>query len=85
MAGMPKKVVNRAAKILEELEKDRSSISGSKTVKKLKQPDYQLQLFQINDPKIKQLLDEIGKIDTNAMTPIEALLKINELKDLLDD
>ena len=85
MAGMPRKVVNRASKILADLEKDRAQISGKKTVKNLSQPDYQLQLFQINDPKIKQLLDEMSKIDTNAMTPIEALLKMNELKDLLDD
>jgi DNA mismatch repair protein MutS len=85
MAGMPSKVVRRASKILVELEKDRASISGKKTVKGLSEPDYQLQLFQINDPKLKQLLDEMSKIDTNAMTPIEALLKINELKDLLDD
>lgn len=85
MAGMPRKVVSRAAKILEELEQDRASISGKKTVKGLSQPDYQLQLFQINDPKVKQLLDEMSKIDTNSMTPIEALLKMNELKDLLND
>ena len=82
---MPRKVVTRASKILEELEKDRASISGKKTVKGLSQPDYQLQLFQINDPKVKQLLDEMSKIDTNTMTPIEALLKMNELKDLLND
>jgi DNA mismatch repair protein MutS len=85
MAGIPIKVVNRSAKILEKLEKDRAMNSNRETVKKLDVHDYQLNLFQYNDPKLVKLSEEIQKIDTNSLTPIEALLKLNELKQLFNN
>jgi len=85
MAGIPTKVVNRAAKILEKLEKDRAMASGREVTKKLEKHDYQLNLFQYNDPKLVKLSEEFQKLDTNILSPIEALLKLNELKSLITD
>ena len=83
MAGIPGKVVSRAAKILEKLEKDRAMASGKEVAKSLQKHDYQMSLFQYNDPKLVKISEEIQKLDTNVLTPIEALLKLNELKQLL--
>lgn len=83
MAGIPAPVVKRAAVILEQLEEDRASISGKETLKKIRDADFQLNLFDISDPKLKELAGRLKSLDTNTLTPIEALLKINELKQLL--
>lgn len=84
MAGIPLKVVGRAAKILLKLEKDRAMSSSKEVTKKLESHDYQLNLFQYNDPKLVKLSEEIQKVDTNILSPIEALLKLNELKNLMN-
>jgi DNA mismatch repair protein MutS len=83
MAGIPGKVVSRAAKILDKLEKDRAMASSKEVTKKLQKHDYQMELFQYNDPKLVKLSEELLKIDTNILSPIEALLKLNELKLLI--
>jgi len=83
MAGIPSKVVSRAAKILDKLEKDRAMASSKEVTKKLQKHDYQMELFQYNDPKLVKLSDELLKVDTNILSPIEALLKLNELKLLI--
>mgnify|MGYP002266896790 CR=1 FL=1 len=85
MAGIPKKVLDRASKILSQLEKDRASISGKEQLKKLPADNYQLNMFQINDPKLSEMVDLIGKLNIESLTPIEALMKLNELKQLLED
>ncbi len=85
MAGVPSKVVRRAEKILEQLEAKRSDISGREGLKKMRQTDVQLNMFDISDPQLKELRDEMLKLDTNSMTPIEALLKLNELKQSLSE
>lgn len=85
MAGVPSKVVRRAEKILEQLEAQRSDISGREGLKKMRQTDVQLNMFDISDPQLKELRDEMLKLDTNSMTPIEALLKLNELKQSLSE
>jgi len=85
MAGVPTKVVRRAEKILEQLEAQRSDISGREGLKKMRQTDVQLNMFDISDPQLKELRDEMLKLDTNSMTPIEALLKLNELKQSLSE
>ena len=82
MAGIPSKVVARAARILDKLEKDRAMASSKEVAKQLDKHDYQLNLFQYNDPKLVRLSEEIQKLDTNVLSPIEALLKLNELKNL---
>lgn len=85
MAGVPNKVVKRADQILEQLESQRKDINADKrTLKNLKPNDIQMQLFQVSDPKARQLVEDLKTLDLNVMTPLEALLKLNELKDALD-
>lgn len=83
MAGVPPIVLNRAEEILNELEKDRASISGRETLKQIKVPQYQLTMFGVNDPRLEELHRELRAIELNAMTPIEAFMKLQELKKLL--
>lgn len=84
MAGIPKKVLNRASTILDQLEKDRATISGKDKLKKLP-ADYQLNLFQLNDPKLSEVVELIHKLSIDSLTPIEALMKLNEIKRILED
>ena len=83
MAGVPKTVLQRAEEILIELEKDRAQISGRETLKTLKVPQYQLTMFGVNDPKLEELHRQLSALEVNAMTPIDALMKLQELKKLL--
>ncbi len=82
MAGMPKSIVQRADQILAELEKTRENNQIAKPIDKLgdKREGYQLSIFQMDDPVLKQIRDEISKIDINTLTPIDALNKLNEIK-----
>ncbi len=85
LAGLPNKVVNRANEILEQLEvgNSKSPISdGSKPVKK-KPEAVQLSLFQLDDPILEAVRDEINHLDINNLTPIEALNKLNEIKKIV--
>jgi DNA mismatch repair protein MutS len=84
MAGIPNKVLLRAGEILNRLETDRSSISGRNTLKnQTAVPVYQLNMFQAEDPKLKDLQESLKKIDLNSISPIDALLKLQELKNKL--
>jgi DNA mismatch repair protein MutS len=84
MAGMPKSVVKRAGEILEELEKSHNRNSLSKPITQLAEnrEGIQLSIFQLDDPVLKQIRDEIKGIDINNLTPIEALNKLNDIKKL---
>lgn len=79
MAGMPRGLVNRANEILDGLEKsNREGGAGKKTV-----PDnFQLSFFQMDDPVLQNIREEISRIDINTLTPVEALMKLNEIKKL---
>jgi DNA mismatch repair protein MutS len=85
MAGMPKSVVSRAAEILKELEKANRKELPAKRVKDLaeKREGFQLSFFQLDDPVLKQISDEIKNLDTNNLTPIEALNKLDEIRKIL--
>ena len=83
MAGMPSKVLNKAHQILKKLEKSHSNEELTGKVKSIKD-DIQLQFFNLDNPFLEELKDEISKIDINSLTPVEALLKLNELKKKLD-
>ncbi len=85
MAGVPKPVLKRADQILAQLEKERTHLSGRDRMKQLSPNDYQLNLFSIDDPKLKALSEELSQLDTNTLTPIEALLKLNEIKKILEE
>lgn len=83
MAGVPKVVVSRAEQILIELEKDRSQISGRETLKSMKVPQYQFTMFGVSDPKLEALHKKLNDLELNAMTPIDALMKLQELKSMV--
>ena len=83
MAGMPKSIVARAEEILKELESNRENRGiAAKPVAGLgnRREGYQLSIFQLDDPVLKQIRDEIKKADINNMTPMEALQKLSDIK-----
>lgn len=84
MAGMPKSVVKRANEILEELEKTGGEKNLSKPVGELasQREGLQMSFFQLDDPVLKQIRDQIAGLDINNLTPMEALNKLNEIKKL---
>ncbi|MFC2117907.1 DNA mismatch repair protein MutS [Bacteroidota bacterium] len=84
MAGMPKSILKRSDEILAELEGQEKKGKLTRPVKDIAQnrEGYQLQIFQLDDPVLKQIRDEIKNIDINNLTPIEALNKLNEIKKL---
>ncbi|MDC0909951.1 DNA mismatch repair protein MutS [Flavobacteriaceae bacterium] len=84
MAGMPSKVLNKAHQILKKLEKSHSNEELTGKVKSIKD-DIQLQFFNLDNPVLEELKDEISKIDINSLTPVEALLKLSELKKRIDN
>ena len=84
MAGMPKSVVKRASEILEELEKTGGKENLSKPVGDLagQREGLQMSFFQLDDPVLKQIRDQIAGLDINNLTPMEALNRLNEIKKL---
>ena len=92
MAGMPKIVVERASVILKKLEKEHelelaivgeNHINGSNSSEKRHDIDMQMSFFQLNDPILEQIKADVLKTDINTLTPVEALLKLNEIKKLV--
>ena len=75
---MPIKVLNKANNILSGLEKSHSSEEKNIQV----EPDLQMSFFQLNDPVLEQIREELVSIDINTLTPVEALMKLNEIKKL---
>ena len=83
LAGMPKIVVQRANTIMHQLEQSHSVDKLMETSKVItEQDDMQLSFFQLDDPVLEQIRDEIRDLDIDALTPLEALLKLNEIKKL---
>ncbi len=82
MAGMPSSIVNRAKEILRELEQSHRKELIQEPVRELAghREGMQLSFFQLDDPVLKQIRDEISKLDVDNLTPIEALNKLNEIK-----
>ncbi len=82
MAGMPRSVVKRANEILDELEKGEGENKISKQVGDLgsHREGMQMSFFNLEDPVLKQVRDEIANTDINNLTPVEALNKLNEIK-----
>ena len=83
IAGMPKSIVNRANEVLKQLEKDNQGVSTSGVGKTISNDGYQLSFFQLDDPVLSQIRDEILNLDVNNLTPIEALNKLNDIKKIL--
>lgn len=85
MAGMPKAIIDRAQEMLTELESQRQQHDDIKqTVRKMPSQNFQLSFFDMSDPKMKKLAEELERIEINAMTPVEAIMKLHELKKLLE-
>jgi DNA mismatch repair protein MutS len=82
MAGMPPSVVKRANEILAEMEKSQQDQNLHKPLEELgkHREGYQLSFFQLDDPVLKQIRDQIKSLDINNLTPVEALNKLNEIK-----
>lgn len=83
MAGMPNPVVLRAADIMKHLEKDKNMNKQRENMKDIPKNNYQLSLFEL-DPKFKQAQEMLEKIDINTISPVEALIKLNEIKKTLE-
>jgi DNA mismatch repair protein MutS len=81
MAGMPQMVIQKAQKLLKKLEKDHSSdvLNGIKSSKE----EMQLSIFNLDDPLLEEIREDILNLDINTLTPVEALMKLNEIKRML--
>ena len=81
MAGMPQSVLKRAEEVLKQLEASRC---GNETIKvEKKEPGYQLSFIALDDPLLLDIKDQIIDLDINSLTPVEALMKLNDIKNLL--
>nr|WP_211093335.1 DNA mismatch repair protein MutS [Flammeovirga agarivorans] len=84
LAGMPQSVVRRSEDILDHLEKDKRKEKNKEAIKEVPKENYQLSIFDgAADPVAKKLKEEMEALDINTMTPLDAMLKLNELKKLL--
>lgn len=84
MAGMPRSVLAKAKEMLAVLEKSRNNQELNKKVKSLpKADDFQLSFIQLDDPLLHQIKDDILSTNVDTLTPVEALMKLNEIKKLL--
>ena len=92
MAGMPRQIVLRADDIMHHLEANRSQGSAQGTgkdtdtaaTKTIPKPEVQMNIFEAQDPTAAKIQEAIRKLDVNTMTPVEALLKLNELKGMMN-
>ena len=83
LAGMPAKVVNRANEVLKTLEKSRSQSGSKNSAKAITDESMQLSFFQLDDPVLENIREELLKMDINTLTPIEALMKLNSIKKMI--
>ncbi|HEY0897712.1 MAG TPA: DNA mismatch repair protein MutS [Sphingobacteriaceae bacterium] len=84
MAGMPAKLITRANEILRRLEQERTGGENIKeSIKKVQQQALQLQMFSIDDPVLVKIRDVLNNLDVNTLTPVEALMKLDEIQRLL--
>ncbi len=83
LAGMPTKVVNRAKEILKTLEDSRSQDQNTENIKRVTEENLQLSFFQLDDPALESIREELTQIDINTLTPIEALMKLNKIKNMI--
>jgi DNA mismatch repair protein MutS len=84
LAGMPSKVVERSKEVLAQLEKSHSKENLTGAIERVaNDASMQLSFFQLDDPMLEQIREEILHLDINTLTPVEALMKLNEIKRLL--
>ena len=81
MAGMPPKLIARANEILKKLEVDRTEGQSIKdSIKKVQNQAYQLHMFAVEDPVLVKIRDTLNNLDVNILTPVEALMKLDEIQ-----
>jgi DNA mismatch repair protein MutS len=83
LAGMPNMVIHRANKILAKLEKNNKNSEVKDVLKQTQQEEMQLSFFQLDDPLLENIREEILATNIDTLTPIEALMKLNEIKRML--
>ncbi len=83
LAGMPQQVINRATKLLTKLEQNNVSSDTKKVKEVVNEKDFQMSFFQLNDPVLENIREELVSIDINTLTPVEALIKLNEIKKMV--
>jgi len=84
LAGMPVKLIARANEILKRLEQERTGGEKIKdSMRKIQKQAYQLQMFSIDDPVLEKIRDMLNNLDVNQLTPVEALMKLDEIQRLL--
>ena len=83
LAGMPNMVIHRANKILSQLEKNNKNDEVKDVLKQTQHEEMQLSFFQLDDPLLENIREEILATNIDTLTPIEALMKLNEIKRML--
>jgi len=83
LAGMPNLVIKKAQKILKKLEENTAKKEVKDTLKETQQEEMQMSFFQLDDPLLEEIRDDILATNIDALTPIEALMKLNEIKRML--
>ena len=84
MAGMPNPVVIRAAEIMQHLEKDKIKDQMDEKMQSVPKNNFQLNLFEA-DPTFNEIKEILDNLDINTISPVEALLKLNEIKGKLKE
>ncbi|MGA0435362.1 MAG: MutS-related protein, partial [Flavobacteriales bacterium] len=85
LAGMPKQILTRSKEVLKQLESSRKDLESQKTPqvaieKSVEDTEVQLSFFQLDDPVLEQVRDQLLDLDIDNLTPVEALMKLNEIK-----
>lgn len=83
MAGMPQQVIKKANKILKRLEKSHKQEDSKKVLQDTQEEEMQLSFFNLDDPLLQSIKEEIIMVDIDTLTPVEALMKLNEIKKML--
>lgn len=83
IAGMPQPIVLRASEIMHHLEKDHVAHEHKKRVKEIPKNNFQLSIFEPADPRLEELKEKLSLVDVNTLSPIEALLKLNEFQKII--
>ncbi|GAK98341.1 DNA mismatch repair protein MutS [Nonlabens ulvanivorans] len=83
MAGMPQQVIKKANKILKRLEKSHQQEDSKKVLQDTQEEELQLSFFNLDDPLLQNIKEEILMVDIDTLTPVEALMKLNEIKRML--
>jgi len=84
MAGMPSSILSKAEKILKKLEKEhRQSGNTQDNLAEAVKDEMQLSFFKLDDPILEEIREEIKSLDINTLTPVEALMKLNEIKKMV--